>query len=108
MPVRTNSSATWSRLALSDSPALQSGKNSCSLPSHTGLDSECSREATQFRFPWMVLISPAHQPNNQASRRVQQAFKGGWAFSHPPLCPSTLMGWASGHLGFVLVEYRLW
>lgn len=25
-----------------------------------------------------------------------------------PLWPSTRMGWASGHLGLVLVEKRLW
>ena len=38
-PVRTSSSATWSRLALSDSPELHNGRNSSSRPPHTGLDS---------------------------------------------------------------------
>lgn len=28
--------------------------------------------------------------------------------AHAPLCPSTRMGWASGHLGVVFVENRLW
>lgn len=58
MPVLTSSSATWSRFAESDSPELHRGKNSFSRPSHTGFDSECSREATQLRFPWNVFISP--------------------------------------------------
>jgi putative hemolysin len=59
-PVRMSSSATWSRLAESDSDALHSGSSSGSRPFQTGAVSECSREATQFRLPCSVLISPAH------------------------------------------------
>jgi len=64
-----SSSATWSRLAESDSDALHSGSSSGSRPFQTGAVSECSREATQFRLPCSVLISPARARAPRHSKR---------------------------------------
>ena len=82
VPDRTSSSATRSRLAESEAVASVRGMSSASRPSQTGARREPWREATQLRLPWSVLISP--------------------------LWPRNRIGWASGHLGVVLVEKRRW
>ena len=82
MPDRTKSSANLSRLAESDAVASHSGIRSASRPPHAGAESDPSRDATQFKLPWSVLISP--------------------------LCPSTRIGCARGQRGVVLVEKRRW
>jgi len=54
----------------------QRGRKSCSRPRHTSLRRPAWREATQFRLPCSVLISPA---GGRAGNKTRAGEHRGWA-----------------------------
>ena len=80
-PDMTMNSSTLSSEAESLMPGCMMGRICLTSPS-TSVESTASRASIQARLPRMVLISP--------------------------LCASSLKGWASPHVGKVLVEKREW
>ena len=57
-PDTLRTSSALSRLSESLPTRLTSGRISSTVSRHTGDRSSGSRELIQFRFPWIVLISP--------------------------------------------------
>ncbi len=85
-PVPTRSSSAWSSDCESDAPGVSRGpaarRRSAAARRRAGIGPSCSRPRMASRLPRTVLISPlwATNPN----------------------------GWASDHVGCVLVAYRWW